>query len=222
MSELEDLIAVYGAVDPAVEDEAEPNGELRARATALLPLYESPRVHWYRNLVADARERGVEPPALEGALTRLSEPPATNRLAARRLLGLWAGVQTIPALKPDGELGRYVEGALAGLVTEEALGEANGVARNLHELLAADIIGADVESPDQAWEFLTLALEPFVDVRSLGPRPCSGTLVRVDRPGYSGPAVLKRSSSSRIWRSTRRSGFCRRRSGLTVAPSGAR
>jgi hypothetical protein len=189
MSELEDLIAVYGAVDTAVQEEAEPNGELRARVTALLPLYESPRVHWYRDFVADARRRGVEPPPLDEALARLSKPPATPRLAARRLLGLWAGVQAVPELKPDGELGRHVANALGGVVAQEGLGEEDDTVRRLHELMAADIPHGDIQSPDQAWEFLMVAIGGSVDVPGLGPRPCSGSLVQVDGPLYSGPAA---------------------------------
>jgi hypothetical protein len=49
MSEAEDLLALYGAVDIAVEDSE--TAEARSRVAALIPLYESREVHWYREFL---------------------------------------------------------------------------------------------------------------------------------------------------------------------------
>ena len=55
MSEAEDLLALHGAVDIAVEDTEAV--ETRARVTALLPLYDSYEVHWYRDFLEWRRRR---------------------------------------------------------------------------------------------------------------------------------------------------------------------
>src|SRR4051794_10177979 len=117
MSETEDLIAVFGAVDVAVQ-EHDPTGERRAKVASLLPYYESPDVHWYSDLLRAARERGARlPPSLGEsgesigeALDNLADTrPGSPRLRARRLLAISAAVQAMGEIfGPDGTHGEQV------------------------------------------------------------------------------------------------------------------
>src|SRR6188472_1772706 len=131
MSEAEDLLAIYGAVDVAVED-AE-TAETRPRVAALIPLYDSPEVHWYRDFLDWRRDSGVELPQSVGvtdesvalALRNLSDTvPGSNRLAARRLLALYAAVQARREMfGPGGELVDDVQGALSAVLRQRLAGE---------------------------------------------------------------------------------------------------
>src|SRR5437773_1035699 len=123
MSEAEDLLAIYGAVDLAVEDTD--TVETRPRVAALIPLYDSSEVHWFRDFLDWRRDSGVDLPQSVGvtdesvalALRNLSDTePGSNRLAARRLLALYAAVQARGEMfGPGGELGAEVQGALTAV-----------------------------------------------------------------------------------------------------------
>ena len=187
MSEIEDLIAVYGAADIAVQ-EHDPTGERRARVASVLPYYESLEVHWYSDLLEAARERGATLPRSVGlseesigfALENLSDgEPGSPRLAARRLLGLYAAAQAIGEIfGPKGTHGELVRTALLPLFREEVEARDDAAGR-LHEFItAAPQPGVGIEAPDEKWQALLELAHPDLDIAVDHPRPCTGRLVR--------------------------------------------
>ena len=204
-SELENVIAVFGAVDRAVQDD-DPTGERRARVAALLPLYESPQVHWYRVMLQMAIDRGANLPEAIGdseesvaeALRGLTEAvPGSNHLAARRLLGLYAAAQAVPEMfAPGGSHGPLVAGALSAVLrrrfeSEELSGRADAAAESLHEFLAAEHPSSDEQSSEERWDEMIEEVRLYVDVSGLERPSCTDKLV--ERPGYPGPATALRS-----------------------------
>src|SRR5215213_8953222 len=155
-SELENLLAVYGAIDIAVRDDT--TGESRARVASIHPIYDSSEVHWYSEFLRWRADEGVVLPSSVGesvestaqALANLSEQePGSNRLAARRLLALYALTQAVPELYGPGrahgpELAAALSAVLRprmGLDATDA-GRADAAAERLHEFIAADHPGS--------------------------------------------------------------------------------
>ena len=194
-SELENLIAVFGAVDRAVQDDE--TDTTRARVAALIPAYASPQAHWYRPMLKMARDRGANLPASIGdsdesvaeALHALTETqPRSNRLAARRLLGLNAAARAVPDMfAPDGSYGSLVTGALRAMPRQPP---ADKAAEHLHGFMAGED-PSSVEQPEGRWDRIIENARPLVDVRGLERPSCTDRLV--DRPGYAGPAAALRS-----------------------------
>ena len=193
MSEAEDLLAVYGAIDIAVGDDA--GGESVARVAALLPLYEEyPELQWYEEFLEWRSDEGAELPDSVGttlksaglALQHLANrEPGSNRLAARRLLGLYALTQARADLfGPRGELGEEVHGALAAVLRpgmteelgEDGEGRANQAARRIHAFMAEDVLSSEGQDADERWSLLTERVSAYINVGALGPRPCTGRL----------------------------------------------
>ena len=202
-SELENVIAVFGAVDLAVQDD--PTGERRARVAALLPHYESPQVHWYRVMLQLAIDRGANLPMSIGdsdesvaeALRALTETmPGSNHLAARRLLGLYAAAQAVPEIfAPEGSHGPLVAGALSAVLRQlesgETSGRADAAAEHLHEFMAAEHPSSDEQSSEERWDEMIEEVRQYVDVSGLDRPSCTDR--PVERPGYAGPAAALRS-----------------------------
>jgi hypothetical protein len=195
MSETEDLLAVYGAVDIAVEGSDSP--DTRSRVAALIPLYDSLEVHWYRDFLQWRVDEGVQLPDSVGTTwdsTRLAlqnlarNQPGSNRLAARRLLGLHALAQTqIDVFGPRGDFAGEVQGALAALLEQrqelgaDREGRANEAARLVHEFMAQDILAFGARDADENWSVLVSNVRLYVQISGLEQRPCTSRFKT--RPG---------------------------------------
>jgi hypothetical protein len=188
MGEISDLIGIYGDIDAAVVSVP----ERREAVAQILPAYQSPEaVGWFarfeawtrRRLEEQSQEQSEVEPFLEAdpALRHLAEVPAVGRMRARRMLAIAALTRARP------EYG--VRDSEKGSVAQAALG-VDGIAGDvdrggsLLELLAR---GGGVEDelfdPDRWWagvleEAVARGLLPE-GLDKIGPRPCSGRLVRV-------------------------------------------
>ena len=189
MSETEDLLAIHGAVDIAVQDSGMP--QTRPRVAALIPLYDSPKVHWYREFLKWREDEGVELPPSVGetdqsvalALESLAgTPPGSNRMAARRLLALWALAQArMDDLGPRGDLSEGVQGAIAAVLSQRldvatiGVRRVNEAARRLQEFMAQDILVSGGQDADENWSMLVSQVQLYVYINGLEQRACTST-----------------------------------------------
>lgn len=195
MSETDGLVGIYGAVDNAVQTDA----ESRAQVSRLLPLYQDPELHWYDDFEAwlkQARgeEGGKAPlfPELPDALSELGGSEPRCRMRPRRLFAIAVGTRAFPEMRdPGSELGSL---AVSALSVSSLAGEAEK-AHGLLALLADDGPLESVEASGTGelnpwWDqLIATALEQGLITSATGmrPRPCSGQLV--DVPGVDGPVA---------------------------------
>ena len=101
--EFKDLVAIYGAVDAAVQSVP----ERAKRVSELLPVYENPEgVHWFEaferetaNQIAEqggSAERAV--PTLEEALEELGQITPWGRMRARRMFAIAVAGRAFPEM----------------------------------------------------------------------------------------------------------------------------
>lgn len=186
MSELTDLVAIYGAIDHAVK--ADP--DRRAAASQLLPVYKDPEAEWFDELEAWIAERAPEGvaqpfPSLEEALRRLGNTPAHGRMRARRLFAVGVGTQAFPELLEHPHWSNLAVSALTveGLAPDEdharrlltRLGEGIRTVRG-----AAPEAVESGEALDAWWERLQGEDLPELvpAAEDIGHRPCRGRIVR--------------------------------------------
>ena len=110
-SEEENLLAVFGAVDIAVQDDPEDTGEARAKVAALLPYYGKHEVHWYRDFCGlGARGGSTSSTACRRGPEQISQcrrgVRAWPRAASSRSMSRRRRCRSLFA--PDGEFGDKV------------------------------------------------------------------------------------------------------------------
>ena len=201
MSEVEDVLAVFGAVDLA----AQSDGDSRTRVGALLPLYdEYPELHWYSEFLQWRKDEGVKLPRSVGeteesvalAIKSLAKTkPGSNRLAARRLLALYALVQARGTVfGTDSSRTDDVQGAIAAVLHPRlGLGEAgedraNEAARKVHEFMAQDVPRTEGQDADQRYSALVSQVQLYVHTSGLEQRSCSNRLKTIK--GQKGAAAF--------------------------------
>src|SRR5688572_4840002 len=133
MSEIRNLIGVYGHIDRT----AAADSERRAAVSQVLPLYRDPQVEWFEDFQAWTRElrpdtpRDEAFPSRDEALKALAEIEPRGRMRARRMFAIAA------AARADRELVHGESAALAAAALRgEGLTEDEGAARDLLALLA--------------------------------------------------------------------------------------
>jgi hypothetical protein len=192
MSEISDLVGIYGAIDQAIADDQ----DLRARVARLIPVYRDPEVRWFDEFVAWTLELRQEesdappfPPLVE-ALHDLARFPAVGRMRARRLHALTVTLHTFP---PD-RRSDVADAAVAALAVEGLVPD-DDRAQQLVVLLADESLlppaGEDQILPaalDAWWANLlqTASSQGLIgDPAEFGPRPCSGQVEETQQ----GPAA---------------------------------
>jgi hypothetical protein len=188
MSELTDLIALHGAIDQKLDNDA----DARARVARLLPLYQDPDLRWFDEFAAwtdELRTGDGDPafPSRDDALEHLAEVRANGRMRARRLWVVALAAEAWPELaQPDDGTSPLAR----ALNLEEVAGDP-GRAQLLLELLTDESLLPAVGDPDEGagdrwWAETTQAAEDQHLIESaarLGPRPCTGRLVGVASAG---------------------------------------
>jgi hypothetical protein len=192
MSEANNLVAIYGAIDQAAQ--ADPG--LRAAVSRLLPLYRDPDLSWYEDFqgwINQTRGEGAGARfhTLNVALRKLADIEPQRRMRARRLFAIAAAMQAFPDMRnPSSKLGAKARAALCvGTSAQE-----DERALSLHKLLAdGDSLPSAAGAPEDLsawWDKLveTAYSEGFISsTTGMRPRPCSGRLVKV--PGVEGPVA---------------------------------
>lgn len=183
MSELEDLIAIHGAVDRAVAE----NPILAPEVAKFVGAYHDPRaVGWYDEFLAWNGERDIAPDLrdLESALASLSDPsePTKPRMAARRILA----VKLATIVRPD-----LVDGPRDLIIN--ALNVAGLDEGNVGDL-AGLILDRDVFGSMSQWEQLITTAESAGLINSAlamqrNAPPCDGHVVEIPTPGSPWPAA---------------------------------
>ena len=172
MSEHEDLIGIYGAIDRSVQS----NPELAATVARYLPGYhDGGAIGWFDEFEAWTLERvEVSPfPEFEEAIANLAERPTSGRMAARRILVLAVAARLRNHLVgPD-----FVnfEGALA---VEGIVGDSADAVASLVPLLIDDDVFPSINQWPQLIETGVGRRLVSADliVQAAAP-PCSGRLV---------------------------------------------
>jgi hypothetical protein len=113
MSETDAIVAIYGAVDRAVQTDP----EARAKVATLLDQYRDPQFRWFDEfqewLGTSEPESAEASDQLEGALRQLAEPAAQPRAQARRMFAVEVATRAFPALhKPKDRLAKLAVSAL--------------------------------------------------------------------------------------------------------------
>jgi hypothetical protein len=209
MGETSDLIAIYGAVDKAVQE----HPDRRAAVARVLPLYRRPAVHWFdqfeqwmhdRQERAHARRRRL--PTLQEALNDLAKPEnqkSRPRMRARRLLALAALTQALPDYGDDPKKRESVNAAMGAKtgkdvakgapsfvdVVSQQPGDGGRTLRRRQRPLDE----AAFASADALWAATvqSLAANKVLDNTAfLGHRPCSGRLIKVTYPFGAGEAAV--------------------------------
>ena len=196
MSEMRDMVAIFGEIDRALVE----NREARQAVAQLLPEYEDPEVQWYDAFVEWVREHrevdeGEPFPTFEEALEDLGRIRPEGRMLARRVLAVTTMARAIPAVREPGAPVREFAGrtlSAAGLITDDRAGELLDFlaeperTRNFNDLLPDRAL-----TPDEYWDGLMTAafqLQMLPHPNAIGSRPCTGTLVELDGDD-GGPAV---------------------------------
>lgn len=186
MSEIANLVGIYGAIDRAVQDDP----ERREAVSRLLPEYRDPSLRWFEGFDAWAREReGTEEspvPELRVALRELGADEPQGRMRARRLFALAAAVRAFPELTEDPAIGDLSVASVAPLTADGESPE------ELLRLLADDDLlparGESSEALDEWWRRVRdSGLVAYSEL--IGSRPCSGGLVMAPLPGGTGLAA---------------------------------
>src|SRR5271165_584764 len=208
MTEVGALVGIYGAVDRAVQ----PDGEVRAAVSQLLPLYRAPNLHWFDEFEAwisatraEAEATRAEAegtpvaegtpfPSLPEALRELAEIDPLRRMRPRRLFAIAVAMRAFPEMRdPHSELGGLVVGALR----VGALAGEEGKALSLHQLLVEEGPSPGPEGTGLAlnawWNGLVataLSQGLIPDTAGMFPRPCSGRLLNMQN--VAGPIAALR------------------------------
>ncbi len=192
MSELEDLVAIYGSIDRALKNDP----GLAGKVAPFLGAYNDVgAIGWFDEFSSWTAELvGTSPfPELDQALGNLARTPTAGRMAARRLLALAVLARVAPALEfadastnieaalsVDGSVGsgdRADPSGVVGLVTNDAVfGRIGDWAQLIETGVGTDVLSAN------------LAIQA-------GAPPCDCTLVTVaPQPGDDFPAAELRTS----------------------------
>ena len=190
MTEIEDRMGVWGAIDQAVVDNPEepidgvPLAELVGR---YLGPYNQGGAGWFGEFTAWTEElTHVAPaeqyPPLDLALSNLADRAPVGREQARRLHALAVAARVFPVLRePDHELHPLVIGAIAQLCPEP---DNFDTGEQLLNLVCNDDLFPDLG----AWEVLLVTasdaglITSTLLIQATAP-PCSGELVTVVLPG---------------------------------------
>jgi hypothetical protein len=185
MSEHEDLIGIYGAIDRAVLD----NPLLAATVGRYLPGYsDGGAIGWFNEFEAWTLERvEVSPfPAFDAAISHLAELPTSGRMAARRILVVAVAARLRNhLLGPDSSVS--IESALD---VDGIIGDSTEALASLAPLLVDDGVFASIDDWQQLIEtgvdngLLSVSLR----VQAAAP-PCVGEVVPVSTPGDPSPAA---------------------------------
>ena len=187
MSELTNIVAIYGAIDRKVAEDAD-----RRRAVArLLGVYRDPRVRWFDDFEAwtmEQTEGRADPfPSLLEALENLGGFVPRGRMRARRLFAIALAIQAFPELRDPGSAAAAM--ARSALRPRGGRAETEEGAQRLLDLLGEDeLLPTEDGAPGSAdawWDEVikTASAEGLVvELRIIGPRPCTGRVV----PGPSG------------------------------------
>jgi hypothetical protein len=184
MSEHEDLIGVYGAIDRAVAANLAPASQV----ALFLGAYRNGRaIGWFDEFEAWNRDLGMPPfPNLEEALDDLAGRPASGRMAARRILALAVAGRVFPDLThADASVSIQRALAVEGLTGSEDMANAT-------EFVSLLMDPNEFPSLEQWAHLLETAVARGLLPSQLRAQadapPCSGTLVEVP-PGDLFPAA---------------------------------
>jgi hypothetical protein len=186
ISELENLIGVYGEIDEA----AARDDDLRRRVAELLPPYGGP-VNWFgefRNWMAELAEvRGTEPPrfpSLREGLRNLGDDPSElPGMRGRRLFTVAVVMQAYPEGEhPEGDLTELAQRVLRFEVQPD--GEEGVRTRDLLRRLTE--LPGEV---DAGWERVVFRSGLVRDPEEVGPPMCASRLVMVDHGPGRGPVA---------------------------------
>ena len=185
MSEIEDQVSVFGAVDEALlrfADEPRVLEEVLESVAALLGPYRDGALGWFPQFEAMVEESGADPiPPVERALTRMAEEEPEGLLRSRRLLALAALARADARYRDYEDRRPLLVRALQPLTREEDFGQAD----RLLEVLSDPGWGLD------QWGEMAVAVE-LLDDQTAGQTvpPCSGELVWAGRPGDRDPVPV--------------------------------
>jgi len=188
MSEIEDLMGLWGAIDQAVV--ANPEGDIDGEPLAevvgrFLGPYRDGAAGWFDEFTAWTAElMHVEAegqyPERDEALRNLAETPARGRRRARRLHVIAVAARLFPELREGGhELHESAIGALTQGIAPDP-----DAAEQLLQLLTDDDVFPDLGR----WEHLLVTargaelIDEVTFLQATAP-PCSGELVSVTLPG---------------------------------------
>ncbi len=188
MSEIEDRLAVYGAIDRAVL--ADP--DLIETVAPFLGAYEQgAAAGWFDEFEAWTLERtGAETspfPGLEDALRNLADREPVGRAAARRLLALAVAARVFPDLRDPS-----APGSIQAALTVDGLagfGNDDRAAALLALLIDDDQFARMADWPRMIETAFDAGLIPaFLAMQGVAP-PCGGTLVVIDSASGQPPAA---------------------------------
>jgi hypothetical protein len=181
MSELTDLVGIYGAIDRAVAE----SPERRAAVARLMPVYRDPDAQWFDEFeawTAELAPRAADPPfpSLEEALGDLAAIPAQRRMRARRLFNMAVATQAFPELLEHPHWSDLAVGALRveGLAPDDD--HARRLLAVLNRNVERDVEGETPGDLDTWWQNLLGEAFPGLipAAEGIGHRPCSGRIVR--------------------------------------------
>jgi hypothetical protein len=197
MSELSDLVAIFGAIDDHVVE----HPELVPDVAKLLCPYRDDAAGWFQPFKAWldglAEQQGVDGdpviPDLPDALRDLEAPPEEGQPkvhsnVSRLLLGSAALARFVPAYYPD----QPGFGPLASAIVAE-----NVTANDVDAARALEVLADEAVLPDLSWWTHTveeLVAVGLLDSQAVRPPACSGRLVEVNIAGQPHPAAAIQSS----------------------------
>jgi hypothetical protein len=180
LSEISDLVAIFGEVDRRLVDASQ---ELREHVATLLPEYANPEVRWYDEFLEWTAELGRQRfPEVDEAMSGLAEDPLQGpRSYARRLLAITVLVRVAPEIRPH----TTEINALARRALRDIIGPDEN--EDLLEFLADPdrderFRTRAKRTPDEYWDALAdVAVESNRLSRRdlIGDRPCTGSLIVV-------------------------------------------
>ncbi len=190
MSEIRDLMGIYGEIDRALLRDP----ERRAPVARFFPFYRDADAQWFDEFEAWIATKRVEGsrealfPSLEEALQNLAfiETQPRPRMRARRLFAIAVTVWAFREIRDGGDLADL---AAAALSVEGIAGD-DERARALLDLIGQESLFPPLDEADPRylrfwWEtLLGTAAEHglLTSLMGMRPRPCTGKLVTVDLP----------------------------------------